>query len=363
MPFGINDLKNVIRIPVNWDLAYMRQFQTANGETWDRVVARLGAALSLFNASLTQGPWADYFRVTTDTGIEYAIGSGSGELPPMPEHNRPDLFAGDSSGHMIPMRDYGGGLGWTSLALRRATSGKLDLSIQTLIDRSRTTWDKRMFERLFKSNVVRVGASGLSMPFADGGVADPDYVPASWGGVDFTSSHNHYFRFADSSAGRTAALKAMVDTLREHGLTSPYILTIPETDTEAWAAQTEFTPPANAILTTQGLERRAVNVNTDLYTGVFETDRGWGLIMPTPRLPTKYAGMFKPFGFNNVNNPLVVRHEDGFPLGLTIEGQVIIYPLQEATAMFTFGIGVNQRLNGSLTFFNASGDYVDPVIS
>jgi len=363
MPFGINDLKSVIRIPTNWDLAYMRQFQTADGVTWDRIISRMGAALSLFNQSLTQGPWAPFYRATTDTGLEYRLGADGGELPPMPEHNRPDLFAGEAGGHMIPMRDYGGGLGWTSLALRRASASKIDLSIQTLIDRGRVTWSKRMMERLYRVESVRVGAGGVSLPFIDGGVSDDEYVAPSWEGVDFPANHNHYHRLADSEAGRTASLLAMALDLREHGHMPPYILTIPEVDAAVWAAQPEYTPPANAILQTQGIEVRALSVDTSLYTGVFEVDRAWGFIMPTSRLPANYAGMFKPYGYGNVNNPLVVRYENGFPLGLSLEGQVIIYPLQEAVAMFTFGVGVGNRTNGSLTYFAASGNYVSPVIA
>jgi hypothetical protein len=363
MPFGINDLKNVIRIPVNWDLAYMRQWQTADGVTWDRIVARMGAALSLFNRSLTSGVWGSFIRTTTDLGVEYAISGENDELPPMPEHNRPDLFAGEAGGHMIPMRDYGGGLGWTSLALRRATANKMDLSIQAIIDRGRVTWERRILERMFKSNVVRVGAGGVSLPFADGGVGDSEYIPVPSGGYEFDATHNHYFRETDDASGRSAALIAMATALREHGHTPPYTLVIPEADVAVWAAQDEYTPPANAILQTVGLERRAVNVDTSLYTGVFEVDRAWGFIMPTSRVPANYAGMFKPYGFGSASNPIAIRYEPGYPLGLTIEGQVVIYPLQEAVAMFTFGAGVNDRTNGALTYFAANGDYVDPDIA
>jgi hypothetical protein len=363
MPFGINDLKNVIRIPVNWDLAYMRQFQTADGVTWDRVVARLGAAIALFNQSLTQGWLAPFIRTTTDLGVEYRLGGDPGELPPMPEHNRPDLFAGEAGGHMIPMRDYGGGLGWTSLALRRASMANLDLSVQTLIDRGRNTWSKRNMERLFQIEEVRVGAGGLSLPFADGGASDAEYVPTEWEGVQFDETHNHYFRYTDDATGRTNSLEAMVNTLREHGHMPPYVLMIPEADTGLWYAQPEFVKPERAILLTAGLELRARMPNTDIYTGVFETTRGWGYFQPTPRLPVNYSGLFKPYGFGNSANPLVVRYERGYPLGLSIEGQVIIYPLQEAVAMLTFGVGVGNRTNGAATYYAGAGNYVSPVIT
>jgi hypothetical protein len=363
MAFGIHDLKSVIRIPVNWDLAYLRQWQTADGVTWDRVVARLGAGIALFNRSLTTGPWAPFLRVTTEMSVGYRLGEDGGELPPMPEHNRPDLFAGEESGHMIPMRDYGGGLGWTSLALRRASMANLDLGVQSLIDRAGTTWRKRIFERLFKMEADRVGTTGISMPFADGGVADDGYIPTEFDGVGFDDTHNHYTRQLDTEAGRTAYIEWAVNTLREHGIMSPYTLVVPEVDAGVWAVQPEVVKPERAVLLTGGLELRSVVPDADLYTGVFEATRGWGYVMPTSRLPANYAGMFKPYGFGNVNNPLVVRHETGYPLGLTLEGQVIIYPLQEAVAMFTFGVGVGNRLNGALGYFAGSGDYVSPTIS
>jgi hypothetical protein len=363
MPFGINDLKNVIRIPVNWDLAYMRQFQTADGVTWDRVVSRLGAALTLFNRGLTRGELAPFFRTTTDLGVEYRVGHEGGELPPMPEHNRPDLFTGEESGHMIPMRDYGGGLGWTSLALRRATAARLDSQVAAIIDRAGNTFTNRLLERLFYMNETRVGAAGVSLPFADGGASDAEYAPVSWGGYNFDTTHNHYFRLTDDATGRTAFLNQGSATIREHGHPSPFILVVPEVDVDLWVAQPEFTSPERAALLTAGLERRAIVPDTDTYIGLWETARSWGYIMPTSRLPANYAGMFKLYGHGNSRSPLVVRYERGYPFGLSIEGQVIIYPLQEAVTMLTFGAGVNDRTNGALVKFAGAGDYTNPVLN
>jgi hypothetical protein len=281
----------------------------------------------------------------------------------MPEHNRPDLFTAEASGHMIPMRDYGGGLGWTSLALRRATAGRLDEQVSAIIDRAGNTFSARLMERLFFMNETRVGANGISLPFADAGASDAEYVPVSFNGTNFDATHNHYFRLTDDEAGRTAFLAQGSTTIREHGHPSPYVLVIPEVDVDLWVAQPEFTSPERAALLTAGLERRALVPNTDLYIGVWETARSWGYVMPTSRLPANYAGMFKLYGHGNAKAPLVVRYERGFPFGLTIEGQVVIYPLQEAVSMFTFGAGVNDRTNGALCFFGAAGDYVNPVLN
>lgn len=363
MPLGINDIKTVIRIPTNWDLAYMRQWQTADGVSWDQVITRVGAALTLFNQSLTTGVWAPYIRTTTELEVEYPTGGDATELPPMPEHGRPDLLAGETTGHMIPMKDYGGSLGWTSLALRRASAQKIDDSVRTLLDRSRNTWQKRILERLFKSVADTVGSTGKSAPFADGGTADADYAPRPWDGNTFDATHNHFLRYTDDAAGRTAALAAMVNTLREHGHVGPYILTIPEVDTALWTAQAEFVKPDRAAVLTAGVEKRAIVPNPDVMVGLFETDRGWGYVMPSARVPANYVGLERPYGYNNPNNPLAVRFERGYPLGISIEGQVIQFPLQEAAAMFTFGVSVNDRTNGAASYFAAAGAYVDPVIS
>lgn len=363
MSFGMNDLRSVVRIPSTWDLAYMKQWQTADGVTWDRVITRLGAAMLMFNQSLTTNKWAPFYRTTTEMAVEYGVGQESGELPLLTEHNRQDLFTGDFTGHMIPMRDYGGGLGWTEMALRRGSSAKLDLSMGTLIQRSETTWSKRLMERMFSNAAVRVGAAGVSVPFADGGSADDAYVPPSFEGKDFTNTHNHYFRKSDDEAGRSAALVDMSETLREHGLMGPYVCVIPETDVALWTAQPEYVKPDRAAFLTAGLEVRGIMPDPESFIGLWETDRSWGYFMPNTRLSANYAGMYKLFGHNNAFAPLVVRYESGFPLGLSISGQIIQYPLQEAQAMLTFGVGTNQRTNGTCTYFAGAGDYVDPVIA
>jgi len=73
--------------------------------------------------------------------------------------------------------------------------------------------------------------------------------------------------------------------------------------------------------------------------------------------------MFKPSGFQSINAPLIVRYEEGFPLGLSLVAKVDQYPLQEAEATMTFGVGVGNRLAGAATYFAAAGAYTDPTIT
>lgn len=357
---GYSDLKNVIRLPANVDQSYLAKWRLKDGTTFDRVIARIGAALVLFNRGLTTGYWGQYFRTTTDITVEYPTGN-SGRLGEVAEYSRPDPIFGASTGHMLPMKDYGGALGWTYLALRRAHAGKIDLDIRALIEKAGDLWEWALLTRLFKSAAETVG-SGKSVGLADGGVADAEYIPPSYEGRTFLNTHTHYGRQTDDANGRLAAVKAMAAHLLEHGIASPWDLVIPEVDKTDWAGVDGFKKPERGILSTAGVEVRAA-VPEETYIGIIEVNDGWFRVKPTPRLPTDYAGAFKPLGFGNTTNPLIVRYEDGYPLGLTLVGQIEEYPLQDAVALFTFGVGVANRLNGVCYKFASSGDYTDPTIS
>jgi hypothetical protein len=362
MAIGYTDLKEVIKFPATWDLSYLRQWQLKDGSTFDNVVARLGGALVMFNRSLTAGYWAQYLQTTTDLSTEYDIGGNSDELEMTSEYTRPDPIIGEATGHMLPMHDYGGALGWTYMALRRAHRNQLERGVRRLIERSENTWERKLLTRLFSSAAETVGATGVSVPFADGGTADPTYIPPSYKGKVFANTHSHFLRYTDDAAGRTAALKAMMAHLVEHGYRAPFELVIPETDMASWVAQTEFVKPERAAFLTAGVEKRAM-VDEANYLGVVETDQGWARVKYETRLPADYAGMFKPAGFNSPMSPLVVRYESGYPLGLSLVAKIDNFPLQDAVAYFTFGVGVADRLAGTATYFAANGNYVDPTIS
>jgi len=358
---GLADVKHLIRMPGYWDLAEMKKWQLKDGITFDNAVMRFAAALSLFNGSLRSGYLANYLQISPEMTLEYDSGGDSAALGEISEYANPDPILAESTGHMIPMKDYGGSLGWTYLGLRRARLAHLDRDIRRLLERARNTWDKALLTRMFKSTFDSVGSSGRSMPFADGGTADANYVPISHEGSTFLSTHTHYFRQADDAAGRLAAAKNMAETLYEHGIMPPYDLFIPTTDIADWAGVTGYVKPERSWLQTMGVETRAKLAED--YIGVLEMDRTWAFIKPFNRLPANYAGMFKPAGFNNPNAPLMVRYEEGYPLGLSLVGRLQNFPMEEAIAYFTFGVGIANRIAGAATYFAASGAYTDPTIA
>ena len=362
MGIGIQDLKNVLRLPTTWDLDYLTKWRTVDGITFDRLVQEIGSAIVLFNRSLTEGYWAQYVRPTTDLTTEYTVGQ-SGTLQKISEYSRPDPTNGDTTGHMLPLDDYGGALGWTYLAMRRMRGTRYETDTQALITKARNTYEVGLLTRMFKMEADTVGATGKSVPFADGGTADSAYIPPAFGGKTFANTHTHYIRQTADATGRGAYLSAAADHLVEHGLTAPFDLVIPEVDIANWATTgLGFKRPQRLSIVTAGVETRAA-IDEAEYLGMIEIDRAWFRVKTSPRLPTNYAGAFKVFGANDALSPLALRYEEGYPLGLTLVGEVRDFPLQEAVAYLTFGFGVNNRLAGVPGYFAASGSYITPTIS
>lgn len=361
MTIALSDLKSVVRLPGNWDLDYLRKFSTVEGMTFDAVVSELGGALLAFNRSLTAGYWARYIRATTDIEAEYAIGNAAGKWKKVTDLSRPDPVRGDTTGHMLPMDDYGKSLQWTNLALRRMRRAKLEATIRALTDGAQDTWEYALLKRMFYSLYDAVG-TGRSVPFADAGVADSSYVPPKYDGVSFASTHTHYLCHADDAAGRTAFLKAAAAHLKEHGILSPWDLVVSATDKAVWSAQTEFVKPERAAILAAGVAARAV-VDEEEYIGVLETDEGYFNVKLTSHVPTKYAGAFKPRGFGAAGNVLAVRYEEGYPLGVVIQGNMGEFPLEGASTLFTFGVGVDDRVSGVCVFFDAGGVWSNPTIT
>lgn len=373
MPLGYNDLKSVVRLPGTWDATYLAKWngRENTGVRFDELVRTIGVTLNGFNNSLVSPDnyYSRFITRTTDMTAEYSTNSDSNTLQKLSEYTRADPIRGAFSGHMLPRHDFGGALGWTYMALRRGTQSRMERDVQALIQRSRNTWDKEILNRLFKATADTVGTTGVSVPFADGGTADSEYVPSAYGGESFASTHTHYARLTDDAAGRDQFAHDAVEHLREHGIMGPYELVIPDADINDWAALAgagtygvSFIRPERGVITMQNIAQRA-NINEEIYVGAIETRRGVLYVRPETRLPANYAGVFKPAGLDAPDNVLMVRYEEGYPLGLTLVAQIEHYPLQEAQAIFTFGVGVGNRLAGYLGYFAASGSYTSPSIS
>jgi hypothetical protein len=75
--------------------------------------------------------------------------------------------------------------------------------------------------------------------------------------------------------------------------------------------------------------------------------------------------MYKTYGPMDARNPLAVRYSEDLGAGVILmagEG-FRKFPLEHATAIHEFGVGVRDRLAAYLVYFAASGDYTAPTIS
>jgi hypothetical protein len=361
MALGYSDLKNLIKMPGNWDLSYLKKYEMSDGTTFDAVALEVAGAITAFNSSLASGYWAQYIRPTTELTVEAPTGNAT-RMQAISEYSRLDPQRGETTGWMLPRYDKGTALGWTEKGLRRGRRAGIEADIRMAIEAAQNEWQISLMETLFRSTAVTVGSSGKAVPFADAGVADAGYIPPSYGGKTFAASHTHYFRKSDDAAGRLSFVTDGVTTLLEHGIMGPFDLIVPEADIADWAAVTGFKKPERGVLITAGVETRA-QISEEEYIGIIEVDRGYVRIKQSPRLPTDYAGIFKPTGFGSPLTPLAVRFEEGQPQGLALKARINQYPLEDAQMEFTFGFGVQNRLAGAACRFAASGNYSTPTIS
>lgn len=369
MPLGISDLKRVIVLPGNWDLAYLRRFNNKEGAktNFEQLAREIGAGFTAFNMSLKVGYWSRFITITTQPGTEYGIGNGNERLPRLAEHSVSDPITGDFGGHMLPMYDFGGSLAWTYWALRRDGLPRFQRDINALIQRSRNSWEYELINRLFSKAAVKVAGSGKSLPFADGGVSDPDFVAQGTDGNVFDGSLNHFRRYSNDAAGHIQYLAEAGSTMKKHGFSGMLDLVVGDVDKASWTALDDpnakfIKPGRDFVLVTNGVETRA-RVDESEYIGAIETPDAVFQVRPTSRVPAAYAHTSKPMGLNNPANPVAVRHEDGYELGLTLIGDIKHFPFEMAQAVFTFGDGINNRVNGFNGKFAAAGAYTDPTIS
>jgi hypothetical protein len=365
---GPNDLKNV-SLPTNWDSAELRRLGLRDGTSYADVIADINGALGMVNDTLTSGWLANMLSTTTDPTVEYAVGSSNG-YEEMTEYGQPDARRANVVGHMLPIKNYDRKLSWTQLFFEEARRAQIDADIASAIQDTKDIWEKQTLTRYFKSTADTgaqngVGAAGKSVPLADGGTADSAYVPyqnPSRGGT-FTSGHTHFLRLSGITQ---ANVETAANHLWEHGHDAPYILLASNADAASWVDVSSVTGFVTAnmggVLYSNQVSLAQVPAG---YQGVITTKRGPAYLMFSGRIPTGYWGMFKSYGANDQRNPLRVRYDENFGLGVKLEVQdVSRYPLRGAITRVKFGVGIgSDRTNGVAVLNAGSGSYSSPTIS
>ncbi len=361
------DLKDTAK-PALWDLGEIKQVELADGASFADMIADVNAGLSLVNGEmLSLAHYADMLAVQDTIELEYPVGVSNG-VEVATEYGVPIPKRGATTGHSLPLIPYDRALGWTMMYVRKARASKLDADVRSAVTDIRNHWQQKILERFFKMEGETVGTTAnASVPLADGGTVDANYVPPdSPDGESFLSTHDHFVRTATLNQ---AALEASAENLQEHGHMSPYDIIASRADAGTWTNVSTFTgfkkPEWPGIVYHASATERMAQSAVEEYFGYIETAYGICRLWMTPRVPTNYYGLFKSYGAGDPRNPVRVRIDDNFGFGWQlVPGNWVNAPALLAVMYAEMGFGIGEdRTNGVLTRIAASGDYVTPTIS
>lgn len=371
MTLGPRDTSSLV-ILTGWDAAALKNFQLQDGMSYADVVSDMNTALAALNAEIYNDPIiAGLVSYTDQPEWEYRTG-GSNGFEGFTEYATPDPKRADIAGHMLPLKPYDRGLGWTWNYLRQARSSQVDADVADAIKDGRDLWRVRTFSRLLKRTddsgvAAGLGATGLSPGFATAAATTGvDFTPPAYGGTSFTADHEHYNTLTGGVMTTTALAAAKAD-LREHGHEPPYDLLVGTTEEAAIRAFAGFIPaPSVAGLVNYGANATLARVDESAdsnggYTiGVYEDIR----IHVVRGFPQYYGFMYKSYGARSQRNPLRVRLQKGmarpqftaFPDPRSGAGAA--YPLQYLMLFTEFGVGVGDRTNG-VAIYNNNATWAD----
>jgi len=371
MTYGIKDLKNVA-LPTAWDGNELSRLQLRDGTTYEALVADIDAALTVVNGSLNAGYLGRLLSLTTDPAVEYRSGGTNG-FEDETEQTQPDSQHANTTGHMLPLLKKDRGMKWTESYLEEARSASITADISAMVEDAVDIYEKSVWTRFFKleeetGKSKGLGATGYSVPFADGGNGTIAYIPTPRPDRminAFSAAHNHFLRLDGITQ---ANLVTALGHLWEHGLDGPYDLIISRADIASWQNTTNvtgFKPKGDPIIQYGGLDDLAL-VEGEIYEGAVTTTYGTARMYANARIPTGYWGVTKSFGQGDQRNPIKVRYDDfygSFGVKL-VASNVSLYPFTGAIAKFRFGVGVGESRVGAVAVLDDSaGTYVTPTIA
>lgn len=364
---GYRDLSSLVTLGTQ-DAAVLAQYQLADGATYERLVSELEVGIRGLNGELSRHPlWASLASFGDLPTVEYAVGSGS-YADRFTDYGRPEPEHAELSGHMLPLLPWTAALGWTWSKLKDMSISDGRADIRLAVDRMRNRYRKQLFQRLLtrgdqSGKASGLGTAGYSPGFATAAAnTDTDFVPPDFGGVSFTSAHEHYV--AAAGGWTTTILDDIEAELMEHGHMPPYRLLISVADVASVTGLTGFVFPTTAVIqagsgTSVAIPEIDPTDDGFRFIGSYENTR----VYAAPGMPQYYGFAYRSYGTNNPRNPLRVRVEKGFELPTARalrdpNAGAGIDPLQDLMLYMEFGVGVADRTNGTTRYVN-NGAWAD----
>lgn len=362
MALGPRDTTSLVMLD-GWDATALKNFTLQDGTTFDAVVSQMNAALGALNAEIMSHPlWSSLCSYTDQPDTEYRVGASNG-FTRHTEYGRGDSKRADTTGHMLPLMDFDRRLGWTWDYLRKARMTQITADISDAIKDARDKYRVEILTRLLKrgddSGANKgLGSSGYSPGFATAAAStNVDFTPPAFGGTTFTSDHEHYVGIA-GGAFTTAVFSDSKDELREHGHDGPYDFIIGPSDETAVRALTGFVATDNAWVNYGADATRAAFDRSSTAPGLYPIGaindfRVWVV----RGMPQYYGFGWQSYGPNSQRNPLLVRLQKGqsAPMVTAYPDNSAPGPAQPLKGLFLFtefGVGVNDRTNGTARYVN-----------
>lgn len=367
---GVRDLKSVA-LPVAWDGNELSRLRLRSGETWESVVRDIEDGLNLVNSGLMDGYIGKLIELTTEESVEYRSGGTNG-FEDETEQVQPDRQFADTTGHMLPLKGLDRGMGWTEKMLKNVRRRQIDADIATLVEDAIDIFEKRVWQRFFtvteySGKAYGLGATGVSVPFADGGAGTIPFIPTPKPSRKinaFTAAHNHFLVL---NGINPTNLETAVGHLWEHGYDGPYELIVSLDDLDEWQNTTtfpKFKEKIQALIDYGGLSDVAL-VDTEMYQGAIVTKYGTCKLYANARIQTGYWAVTRSFGSNDPRNPLKVRYDEATGFGVKlIVNNVTRYPFQGAIGQMEFGAGVGEdRVAAVIVEDSSDGTFTNPTIA
>lgn len=358
-------------LPTGVDGTRVAQWQMRDGTTFAAYANDVALALGAVNQELNQmfGPMISY---TEENMMEYADGGSVTELPEITDVDRIDMVHGQTIGHMIDLKAYGGAIGGSWRYFRDARQPQLNSTLRTIVNRGKWRFEKAIYTRAMTNTENSVGSAGYDVPFVRGTGGNVDFTPPAYGGEAFTSSHDHFFY---NNTGYSNLLDGAVEHLEEHGHVGPYTAHVSRADISSYTALKNFVTltPQEIMMVDRGggtgdsqyfANGTPMVAGAGLF-GYYKSDYGLIALHATARIPTTYGFMYKSYGNNDARNPIAVRVHPDQGFGLFIVPSLsdeTAYPIRRLNVEFEFGVGVGEdRTNGVAMRKNSS--WSNPTIS
>lgn len=289
-------------------------------------------------------------------------GSAAGSLMKVGEYGRAPTQRGAAVAALaFPLDKYQYNVGWTAEWLKRKSPADFARSTQAV----QQGWAQRVTAEI-KRAIFGPTNYNFTDHLVDNTVlavkrlvnADSAVIPNGPNGETFTgSSHTHYL---GSAALDVAAVNANLAHLVEHGHTSRvrmYIAAANETAFRALTGFQAYTDP-RLILGTQANQpgqRLDITKTDNRAIGLFGVAEIWVK-------PWMIADYLFSFDAGSPNKPLRVREDQPGSLNIQRAAQFEDHPLHVDFFESYFGIGVETRTNGVVSYV-ANSTYASPTIS